>query len=148
MLVAALDGGPDPSVEVADRPSDEWWRLPAGRLPTAAQRGVLDPARGAPAGAPRIAFALLRDPDGTALGRVRAAVVDEHLHHSVLEILPAARRRGLATRLLAATAAWGRGHGARWGVLQVARRNGAARAFYDRLGFVEHHRYRYLVPPR
>jgi hypothetical protein len=32
-------------------------------------------------------------------------------------------------------------------VLQVALRNTAARALYDGLGAVEHHRYRYLVPP-
>jgi predicted GNAT family acetyltransferase len=31
--------------------------------------------------------------------------------------------------------------------MQVALHNTAARALYDRLGFVEHHRYRYLVPP-
>jgi predicted GNAT family acetyltransferase len=32
-------------------------------------------------------------------------------------------------------------------VLQVALHNGPARALYNRVGFVEHHRYRYLVPP-
>jgi hypothetical protein len=32
-------------------------------------------------------------------------------------------------------------------VLQVALQNDGARALYDRLGYVEHHRYRYLVPP-
>ena len=34
----------------------------------------------------------------------------------------------------------------RWAVLQVAVHNTADRAFYDRLGCTEHHRYRYLVP--
>jgi ribosomal protein S18 acetylase RimI-like enzyme len=53
----------------------------------------------------------------------------------------------VATALTAAAAAWGREHGARWAVLQVALHNTAARAFYDRLGTTEHHRYRYLVPP-
>ena len=45
------------------------------------------------------------------------------------------------------TAAWAREHGARWAVLQVGVLNVGARAVYRRLGFREHHRYRYLVPP-
>ena len=41
----------------------------------------------------------------------------------------------------------GRANGrARYAVLQVAARNAEARALYERLGCVEHHRYRYLVP--
>ena len=48
--------------------------------------------------------------------------------------------------LVAAVAAWAQEHGARWSVLQVALHNTGARAFYERLGHVEHHRYRYLVP--
>jgi ribosomal protein S18 acetylase RimI-like enzyme len=56
------------------------------------------------------------------------------------------RRQGFASALLGAAAGWGREHAARWGVLQVALQNTGARAVYDRLGFVEHHRYRYLVP--
>jgi ribosomal protein S18 acetylase RimI-like enzyme len=61
--------------------------------------------------------------------------------------VPAARRRGHATALLIAAGSWGRERGARWAVLQVALQNDGARALYDRLGYVEHHRYRYLVPP-
>jgi ribosomal protein S18 acetylase RimI-like enzyme len=128
-------------VEVAARPSAAWWDHAAGGEPGAAQRGVLDPGRDT-------AFLMVLGPDGTALGTLRAAVVEDHLHLSVLEVLPAARRRGLATGLVAAAAAWGRDQGARWAVLQVALHNTGALALYDRLGFVEHHRYRYLVPPR
>ena len=51
-------------------------------------------------------------------------------------------------RLTAAAAAWGQENGAQWAVLQVALHNTAARAFYDALGATEHHRYRYLVPPK
>jgi len=53
----------------------------------------------------------------------------------------------VGTQLTAAAAAWGRANGVRWAVLQVALHNVAARALYGRLGAVEHHRYRYLVPP-
>jgi ribosomal protein S18 acetylase RimI-like enzyme len=146
VLVAPLqDDDPDPRVELPERPSDEWWRLGPGASggPTPAQRHVLDPG-----GHPRTAFALLRDPDGTPVGQVRATVVQDHLHLSWLEVVPAARRQGLATALLSSVAAWGRGHGARFAVLQVALHNEPARALYARLGYLEHHRYRYLVPPR
>jgi N-acetylglutamate synthase len=144
VLVAPVaDASPPPGlhIELPPRPSDEWWRLAVGGPPTAAQEHVL-------AGAPDTGFGLLRDPDGAVLGQVRAAVVADHVHVSMLEVVPAARRRGHATALLAAAAAWGRERGARWAVLQVALQNDGARALYDRLGYVEHHRYRYLVPPR
>jgi ribosomal protein S18 acetylase RimI-like enzyme len=129
-------------VDLPERPVDAWWRLAGPPEPTPAQRHVLDPG-----GDPRTAFALARDAAGGAVGRLRATVVADHLHLSVLDVLPAARRQGLATSLLGAAAGWGRAHGARWAVLQVALQNTTARALYDRLGFVEHHRYRYLVPP-
>ena len=142
VLVAPLDGATDPRVELAEHPSPEWWGLALGAAPTAAQRHVLDPG-----GRPPTAFALLRGPAGEAIGWVRATAVEDHLHLSLLEVAAAARRRGAATALLASVATWGQGHGARWTVVQVALHDAGARAFYDRLGYVEHHRYRYLVPP-
>jgi N-acetylglutamate synthase len=128
-------------VELPERAPDSWWDLAVGGAPTPAQERVV-------AGAPGTAFGQLRGADGELLGQVRATVVADHVHVSMLEVVPAARRRGHATALLAAAGAWGREHGARWAVLQVALQNGGARALYDRLGYVEHHRYRYLVPPR
>jgi ribosomal protein S18 acetylase RimI-like enzyme len=80
------------------------------------------------------------------VGAGRVVVVEDHLHVSVLTVDPAVRRRGHGTALLAAAARWGREHGARWGVLQVAVHNTAALALYARSGWTEHHRYRYLVP--
>ncbi|MHA6620122.1 GNAT family N-acetyltransferase [Pseudonocardia sp. DLS-67] len=138
--VADVDPPPGLHIELPAEPSGEWWRLAVGGPPTPAQRRVLG-------GAPDTAFGLLRDGAGAVLGQVRATVVDDHVHISTLEVVPAARRRGHATVLLAAAGAWGRGRGARWAVLQVALQNDGARALYDRLGYVEHHRYRYLVPP-
>ncbi|MBW0124688.1 GNAT family N-acetyltransferase [Pseudonocardia sp. KRD-176] len=88
------------------------------------------------------------DAGGAAVGQVRASVVEDHLHLAWLEVVPAARRRGLGTDLVAAAAAWGRGRGARFGVLQVALRNTGARALYASTGWTEHHRYRHLVPVR
>lgn len=127
----AADGA---AVEVGE-PTDAWWRLVLGGPPTPAQRHVLGGA-----GALTVA-----DAQGV-VGAGRVVVVADHLHVSVLTVDPALRRRGHGTALLAAAARWGRGHGARWGVLQVAVHNTAALALYARAGWTEHHRYRYLVP--
>jgi N-acetylglutamate synthase len=139
VLVVDLDRltGPMDGVELSDRPSTHWWTLALGREPTRDERFVLAPRGGVPT-----AFGVV-----ARIGAIRAAHVADHLHLSRLAVRPEARRAGVATRLTAAAAAWGRQRGARWGVLQVALRNTAARALYDGLGAVEHHRYRYLVPP-
>jgi len=142
VLVAPLEGTADPRVELTARPAAEWWRLGPGDPPTPDQRAVVDP--GPPA---RTAFPLVRASDGAAVGHLRAAVVEDHLHLALLAVAEPARRRGLARALVATAAAWGRDRGARWAVLQVAVHNTAALAFYQRIGFREHHRYRYLVPP-
>jgi GNAT superfamily N-acetyltransferase len=144
VLVADLESvrGAAPGVTIEPRPSQLWWQLGGAAEPSPAQRGVLDP--GPPL---RTMFALVDDDAGTPVGRLRAALVEDHLHLSVMDVLPAARRTGRATALLRAAASWGLEHSARWGVLQVALHNTGARALSDRLGFVEHHRYRYLVPP-
>ena len=143
VLVAPLTGAPDPRVELAEGPSDEWWMLALGGSPTPAQRHVI-----APEGPPLTVFALLRGASGEALGQLRGAVVADHLHLSLLKVAPSARRQGLATALVGAVAAWGQKRGARWSVLQVAVHNTGALALYERLGHVEHHRYRYFVPAR
>ena len=121
-------------VEVGE-PTDPWWRLVLGGPPTPAQRHVLG-------GAGALTAAVGHD----VVGAGRVVVVEDHLHVSVLTVDPAVRRRGHGTVLLAAAARWGREHGARWGVLQVAVHNTAALALYARTGWTEHHRYRYLVP--
>lgn len=144
VLVADLAGLAAPiaaSITLPERPEPDWWALGLrGAEPSAVQRHVLDPPL-------RTAFALARDPAGTAVGQVRATIVDDHLHLSWLEVVPTARRTGLATALIAAAATWARGHGATYGVLQVARHNTGARALYADTGWREHHGYRYLVPP-
>ena len=131
------------AVALAERPDDAWWALALGREPDTGR------AVGARPGQPRRAGADGADGlrAGRRRGRVRAAVVGDHLHLSRLAVRPEARRAGTGTALTAAAAAWGREQGARWAVLQVALHNTVARAFYERLGATEHHRYRYLVPP-
>jgi ribosomal protein S18 acetylase RimI-like enzyme len=129
--------GPAEGIGLAPRADDSWWELALGRVPTPAERDVLDPGTGL-----RTAFGLLPQ-----TGAVRAALVEDHLHLSRLRVRPDARRRGHGRTLTAAAARWGLEQGARWAVLQVALHNEAARRFYAGLGCVEHHRYRYLVAP-
>jgi ribosomal protein S18 acetylase RimI-like enzyme len=57
------------------------------------------------------------------------------------------RRRGLALRVLVALLGWAAERGATTAFLQCTADNAAALGLYDRLGFAEHHRYRYLTPP-
>ena len=132
------------TVSFAAEPEPDWWALfgESDRDPVAAdRRRVLVPG----AAGPQTGFGLARR-GGEAVGAVRACVVDDHVYLSRLQTSPAARRSGIATRLTAAAAAWGRDAGARWAVLQVGLHNQAARALYARMGCTEHHRYHYLVP--
>jgi ribosomal protein S18 acetylase RimI-like enzyme len=93
-----------------------------------------------------LAFATARR-GAELVGAVRLAVLDEHLYVTRLAVDPDHRRRGAATALMDAADRWGRQHGARWSVLQVAHTNTAALGFYRRLGCATHHRYLYLRPP-
>ena len=143
--VAVLIGDLDPvaaapvplPVDLPERPAPEWFRE---EYPAAA-RAVLDPG-----GTPPVGFGIVRD-GAAVLGRVRACLVDGHVHVAMLHTAEAVRGRGIATGMLSAAAGWGLARGAQWMVLQVALQNAGARSLYGRLGMVEHHRYRYLVPP-
>ncbi len=63
-----------------------------------------------------------------------------------IHVDPAYRREGLALRVMAALLEWGAEQGATTAYLQVLGDNTAALGLYERLGFSEHHRYRYLAP--
>jgi ribosomal protein S18 acetylase RimI-like enzyme len=129
---------PDVSLPVLDAPTEAWWELVAGSTePTRAQRHVL--------AAPGTGFGLALL-DGTTVGAVRAAAARGVLHIGRLEIRPEYRRHGLATALLGAAGDWARERDLTACVLQVSVSNQAALALYDKLGFTEHHRYRYWVP--
>jgi ribosomal protein S18 acetylase RimI-like enzyme len=61
---------------------------------------------------------------------------------------PGHRRQGLGLAVMVALVEWSAERGATTAYLQVLGDNAPALALYDRLGFVEHHRYRYLAAPR
>lgn len=66
---------------------------------------------------------------------------------TAVEVAPEHRRRGLGTHIVAGLASWAREQGATDVYLQVSADNAAAVAAYEKLGFVEHHRYRYRTAP-
>jgi GNAT superfamily N-acetyltransferase len=61
--------------------------------------------------------------------------VEDTLVLECVATVPAARRQGVATRVVSALGAWGRGRGATRALLAVQERNVAARRLYERLGF-------------
>lgn len=138
VLVTDLTAATNPP-DLPAEPDADWWSVGGGPAHETERRILTEP--------PTAGFGVERR-DGVPVGAIRAVVVEDHLYLSRLETVPAARRTGVATRLTAGACAWGHAHGARWGVLQVALDNAAARTFYARQGWREHHRYHYLVEQR
>ncbi|OZM75106.1 GNAT family N-acetyltransferase [Amycolatopsis antarctica] len=139
--VGGRAGGQDvgADVRVPDEPTAGWWTLSVGSAtPDAAQRHVLTHGG-------RIGYGVA-ERAGNAAGAVRGALAGDLLHVSRLAVAPAHRRQGLAAALMAGLGTWAARHGATRCVLQVARGNHPALALYQRLGFAEHHGYRYWVP--
>lgn len=86
-------------------------------------------------------LALLAEHDGRPVGYALARLDKPALCYlSDLYVRREARRLGVAKALLAAVAAWGAENGAATMTLEVLTSNVAARAIYERLGFVEESR--------
>jgi len=77
-----------------------------------------------------------------------AAYADDWVGFRGIEVEPTERGRGLGLLVMSDLLAWGAELGATTAYLQVLGDNTRAHALYDGLGFVEHHRYRYLAVPR
>lgn len=88
---------------------------------------------------------LRRDGEPVAVGRV--AVARGWAGVTAMEVAPSARRQGLGRQVLLRLLARGRELGARWGYLQVAAENTAARNLYAATGLTPHHGYHYRVQP-
>ena len=76
-----------------------------------------------------------------------AAVEGDWAGFRTIEVAPERRREGLGVAVMAALVEWAAEQGATTAYLQVLGDNAPARALYGRLGFVEHHHYRYLAAP-
>ena len=77
-----------------------------------------------------------------------AAYADDWVGFRAIEVTPEHRREGLGLAVMEALLEWGAERGATTAYLQVIGDNQPALALYERLGFREHHRYRYLTPAK
>jgi GNAT superfamily N-acetyltransferase len=83
----------------------------------------------------------VRYESGAPVAIGRGVVTADWLGISLMQVMPAARRRGLARLLVRALAQWARGLGATRAYLQVEEHNTAAVALYAGFGFTTHHTY-------
>jgi N-acetylglutamate synthase len=82
--------------------------------------------------------------DGTATGR--ATLDGDWVVLDAIAVAEGHRRQGLATAVVAELLDWAASQGALTAMLQVETDNPGAVRLYERLGFVTHHTYRFLVP--
>lgn len=154
-IATLLDAAPArtdlPTVELADRPSDDWYAMVAehkGTLPATAERILTGP--------PETVFAHVRSAAGELIAVARGAVTSSAdnspapaptpaphrwLGISLLQTAPSVRRQGLGAHVVRALGQWALQRGAARAYLQVEERNTSAVALYQRLGFTTHHTY-------
>jgi GNAT superfamily N-acetyltransferase len=133
---------PRPRHEVSLRaaPDDAWLhRYRDGSAPIEVARALLTRHE-------RVSFASI-EVDGALAAIGRGVVDDGWLGVSAVEVAPEVRRAGLATSIVAALFDWAAGHAAKHVYLQVSSDNAAAVAMYRRMGFWQHHDYRYRREP-
>ncbi|SCF13034.1 GNAT family N-acetyltransferase [Micromonospora mirobrigensis] len=132
-----------PPVELATAPSPEWLSVAAGR-----KGGLPEAARHVLTAVDQVRFAhVYADGALVAMGRGTVTGGGRWLGLSLIEVVPEARRRGLAGRVVRELVAWGVEAGARDAFLQVEQRNTAAVGLYRQLGFTTHHTYLTRVAP-
>lgn len=130
----------DVHAEFLDQPDDDWLELYHFRG-KALPRHALELLRTTIDG--RMCFGRLKR-DGKTVAITRGTITDSYLGYSAVEVAPEYRRQGLATKLGAAMLAWGKAHGAHTAYLQVIESNVVGIGLYHKLGFVEHHRHKYV----
>jgi GNAT superfamily N-acetyltransferase len=142
----AVAAAADPGVELSANPRAEWLAAMAAlQRHTETHRRVYRRIVGAVA--VPAAFAGLRI-DGDLAALAYGTVGDGLLCYESVITDPGRRRQGLAWRVIASLAAWGRDQGARGACLQVEEGNAPGRALYDRFGLkTELYRYHYMRQP-
>lgn len=148
---ASLAAIPDPSrpdlppVTVSSAPSDAWLALTATHtatpLPAEAEHPLTPGSR--------LRYAHAYADTGALVGIAQGVITGggRWLGIAMLEVVPAARRHGVARRIVGALAAWAREEGARDVFVHVAEDNVAAVELSRRLGFRTHHRRRTRAAP-
>lgn len=128
--------------------------LPPVRLSEAPSRALLDVVVGRKGAFPDTALRLLTavpeacfaevyadSGDLVAIARGTVTGAGRYFGIFLLEVVPAARRQGLARHVIGRLADWASQLGATAAFLQVEQHNSAAVALYERLGFSTHHHY-------
>ena len=133
------------AIERIPEPTDEWMGVLADEAP--ATWPVLKSILTGPSDS---VFVSARDAStNKLLGTGRASASPSQVGGSRwagitnVETVPAAKRRGVATRIVAELASWAETRGCERMYLQVLDPNEAAAALYARLGFSFHHAYEY-----
>ncbi|MFI6011867.1 GNAT family N-acetyltransferase [Streptomyces sp. NPDC051243] len=127
---------------VLSREADEAW---LGRYQ---RKGVSDVALKVLAGGPSVWFATVPGAAGDAPAAIGRCVVDGRwAGFAAVEVDPALRRQGLATRVMAALARRALDEGASAAWLQVETENAGARGLYAGMGFTAHHTYHHYREP-
>ncbi|MFC3125165.1 GNAT family N-acetyltransferase [Pseudoroseomonas globiformis] len=134
----------DPAVDVLEGPENAFLSV----LSTAEYQSVARRTEKQQAAAMMMvpaAWLVLRE-DGQPAACAQVAVDGRLVGFFDIAVRPEFRRRGLARRIIAASAAWGQERGGTTGWLQVSAGNLAASALYEALGLREIYRYRYFLP--
>jgi len=144
--IDAVAAAADPNVELSPEPGAEWLAAMAALQQHGdAHRDIY--RRIVQAIAVPAAFAGLRI-DGRLVALAYGAVSGGLLCYESVVTDPARRRQGLAWRVVAGLAAWGRDEGAGGVCLQVEAGNAPARTLYDRFGLTtELYHYHYWRQP-
>jgi N-acetylglutamate synthase len=141
-----IDAVADPEVELSPCATAEWLTA-MGELQGYSPEGCTTYQRVVSSIVVPVAFAGLRI-DGGLAALAYGAVHDGLLCYASVITDLRRRRQGLAGRIVASLAAWGRRQGAAGACLQVEASNTPARSLYDRLGLrTELYRYHYRRAP-
>jgi ribosomal protein S18 acetylase RimI-like enzyme len=159
-LAAVLDAAPErddlPAVDLRPAPAPAWLDLVAARKARGDPSHLPGAARHVLTAVDQVRFAHVyagtgrSHPDGDLLAVARGTVTGpgRWLGLALVEVVPQARRRGLARHVTAALARWASGLGATEAFLQVEEHNEPARALYRGLGFTTHHTYAPRAEPQ
>ncbi|MGC9535731.1 GNAT family N-acetyltransferase [Streptomyces sp. UG1] len=127
---------------VLAREADEAW------LTRYQRKGVSEVALKVLSSGPSVWFATVPGAGGGAPAAIGRCVVDGRwAGFAAVEVDPALRRQGLATRVMAALARQALDEGASAAWLQVETDNVGAREMYARMGFAAHHAYHHYRSP-
>jgi GNAT superfamily N-acetyltransferase len=127
---------------VLSREADEAW------LARYQRKGVSEVALEVLGSGPSVWFATVPGAGGGAPAAIGRCVVDGRwAGFAAVEVDPALRRQGLATRVMAALARRALDEGASAAWLQVETENAGAREMYARMGFAAHHAYHHYREP-